>query len=191
MTSPAPPEAAAFDDRGWLVALALPLMPPDAAYSLFSPNAEGRFEEARWDHAARRFFGVTLTITPPKRYDDAGSPSADEAKLSVTALATGAALANVRVTTVPLSRAPGVLAAAERAAAQMGGAGFDVLLGRARRLWQIEAAAQASREARVAAVAIVAVLANVLLAPALPPEGGVLFGVKGARERLDALRGPR
>jgi hypothetical protein len=67
----------------------------------------------------------------------------------------------------------------------MGGAGFDALLARARRLWQV-AHLPAAGEATVPLL-VAAALASALLAPVLPPEGGVLFGVRGARDRLARL----
>jgi hypothetical protein len=61
----------------------------------------------------------------------------------------------------------------------MGGAGFDVLIARARRVWQL-------RGDDGPALLTAAVLASVFLSPILSPAGK-LFGVKGAREALAAL----
>ncbi|MSP26050.1 MAG: hypothetical protein EXR75_13000 [Myxococcales bacterium] len=188
MSAPQPTEPVGFDEYGWLVASALPLLPALACFSVFAPEPDSNFDGPRWDHAARRFFGVSLTISPPKSYPSGTAPLVDAATLAVTVLGAAAALATVRVTTLPIERAPGLRIAAERAVAEMGGAGFDVLLRRARRLWQIECSATAPHAAKVAAVAVAAVLANVTLGPILPPEGRAMFGVKGARLRLEALK---
>ena len=79
----------------------------------------------------------------------------------------------------PLDEADDAMEAAVAAAAAMGGAGFDALLARAQRVWQVEAA-----EDGWEACTVMAVLSNVWLAPVLPPEAERLFGTKGARERL-------
>jgi hypothetical protein len=91
----------------------------------------------------------------------------------------------VLVVTVPVERAPSVRAAANRGAAAIGGAGMDVLVARARRLWQVRAAVPEGGDAR-APLAVAAVLASVHGAPIVPPDEVTIFGVKGARLRLEA-----
>ena len=86
--------------------------------------------------------------------------------------------------TVPLDRAPQARAAALAIARGPTGGGFEALILRATRLWQIAAPADAKAGARPA-IAAATVLASVLLAPILPPGEAVLFGVKTARERLE------
>ncbi len=90
----------------------------------------------------------------------------------------------VRVITVPLDRAPHARAAALAIARGPTGGGFEALILRAKRLWQIGVPADAKAGARPA-IAAATVLASVLLAPILPPGEAVLFGVKTARERLE------
>ena len=85
---------------------------------------------------------------------------------------------------MPLDRARAVLEAAREGVRAIGGAGFDVLLGRARRLWQVSDRLPSDGDAR-APLLLAAVMASVLLAPIVPPGGGVIFGVKGARDRLE------
>ena len=62
---------------------------------------------------------------------------------------------------------------------------MDVLVGRAKRVWQI-AAAVGEGENALGPLALAGVLASLLLAPIVPPGAGTIFGVKGARERLGA-----
>src|SRR5207245_152176 len=68
----------------------------------------------------------------------------------------------------------------------IGGAGFELLVPRTRTVWQVDARPVAGMDTR-APIVIAALLASVLLAPVVPPEGGAIFGVKGARLRLEAM----
>jgi hypothetical protein len=61
-----------------------------------------------------------------------------------------------------------------------------VLVARAKRIWQVSKEV-AHGEDRNAPLRIAAILASVLLAPIVPPEGDTIYGVKGARERLERL----
>jgi hypothetical protein len=72
------------------------------------------------------------------------------------------------------------------AARAIGGAGFDALVLRARRVWQVWEWVPEGGDAR-APLVVAAVLASLFLAPIVPPGGGAIFGVKGARERLASL----
>jgi len=90
----------------------------------------------------------------------------------------------VLVVTVPIERASNVRAAALAGAAAIGGAGFDALVARARRVWQVRREPEEGSDAR-APLLLSAVLASVFLGPIVPPGGGTIFGVKGARERLE------
>ena len=76
-------------------------------------------------------------------------------------------------------------ASGEAGARAIGGAGFDVLVGRTRRVWQIATSRVSGDDAR-APLVVAAVAASILLAPIVPPEGGAIVGVKGARVRLSA-----
>jgi hypothetical protein len=167
-----------FDESGWLIGRATP-WPVSDGYSLFSPEVSSRVDGGLWMAQATRFFDASVEVTPQKRYPENGQPIRDA--LQVTVSFAGAS-AVVSVQTLPLDDAPLLVAAAERAVARMGGAGFDVLLGRARRLWQV----RLEGEPRAASL-VTAILASVLLAPVLPPDQNSMFGVKGARQRFEAL----
>ena len=167
-----------FDESGWLIGRATPWLVSDC-YSLFSPDVSSRVDRGLWIAQAGRFFDASLEVTPPKRYPENGEPIRDALQLHVSF---AGASAEVSVQTLPLEDAQSLLTAAERAVARMGGAGFDVLLGRARRLWQV----RIDSEPRAASL-VAALLASVWLAPVLPPDQARMFGVKGARERFEAL----
>lgn len=185
-----------LDENGWAVGRIAPLDVGEA-WSLFSPEADARVDAARWAHQARTFFGARLELARDKRYPTGAIPMADALELDVLALrpASGGDRAEppaapeptrVLVVTVPLDRAPEATAAAEAGVRAIGGAGMDAVLARARRLWQVAAKPVAGSDAR-APLVVAAVIASVLLAPIVPPEGAAIFGVKGARLRLEAL----
>lgn len=171
-----------YDDSGWVVVPPTAL-DPATCYSLLSPEHSSRIDIARWQHQAKRFFDFEVTIEPAKSYPSDGYPLADRCTLTWQR---GSDRQDVALITLPLDRAPQVVAAAERAVDAIGGAGFDVLVHRAVRLWQLQGAPTARIGEAVTSCA--ALLASVLLAPVLDPSGRSIYGVKGARERLDALR---
>jgi hypothetical protein len=172
-----------LDEHGWAVSVAA--VDVDTAWSLLSPEVDGRMDLARWSHAATRFFGAQLALAHPKTYPGGTTPLADAAWLDVSS-ARGGEPTRVELLTLPIDRAHFVLDRSRAAARAIGGAGFDVLVERTRRVWQIRAGAVASADDR-APLVLAAVLASVLLAPIMPPGGATIFGVKGARERLDGL----
>jgi hypothetical protein len=173
-----------WDDNGWLVGAPQPLALDDA-WSLFAPDPDSRFDEARWRNQAEKFFRATLALATPKRYPGGGWPVADAGAIDVRPR-TGGEPTRVLVVAFPIDRAPALRAAAEAGARAIGGAGMDSLVARARRVWQVAVAPLAGDDAR-APLVLTAVLASVLLGPVVPPGGGTIFGVKGARERLEKL----
>lgn len=168
-------DALELDENGWAAGLvaALPLA---AAWTLLSPEPSSRVDAARWAHQAGTFFRQPLALAHDKRYPAGTFPLADA--LDVDALG-----ARVRVVTVPADRFPEALQAGAAGARAIGGAGFDALVPRTRRVWQVAAAS----DREPAPLLVTAVLASLFLAPVVPPGGGTIFGVKGARERLAAL----
>ena len=172
-----------FDENGCLTE-PLEALSTEAAYSLLAPEVASRIDTDRWCDQAHRLFGAVLAVTPQKRYPSGGWPLCDRADVALVA---DARVTRVRVITLPLSRAPNVRDAAIAGAEAIGGAGFDVLVGRAQRVWQVAAEPLEGDDPR-APLVVAGMLAAVLLAPVVPPGGGTIFGIKGARERL-ALKG--
>lgn len=168
----------AFDEQGFFAG-ALEPWSADEVFTVLAPEREGAFAPERWDHQARRFFGCSVKMTPVKRYDG-GWPLADAATLTIARLSAEGGAHPVLVRTVPIERAPALLTAGRRGAEAMGGAGFDVLVERTRRVWQFRPTG--SDDATWALLGA-AVIASVLLGPILAPDGRLL-GVKSARERL-------
>ena len=171
------------DENGWATGK-IDALPLERAWTLFSPEAEARADTVRWAHHARTFFSLELTVTPTKLYPTGAFPLADLCEVAVGRA--GAAPARVHVVTVPIDRSAGARAAGLAAALAPYGAGFDALVMRAKRLWQIAETPLADGDAR-APLVVAAVLAAVLLAPILPPREVAIFGVKTARERLARL----
>ncbi|MBM4373735.1 MAG: hypothetical protein FJ095_01530 [Deltaproteobacteria bacterium] len=185
-----------LDERG-LAREHVALVTSACCHSVLSPELDGRFAFERWSHGAQRYFDHDLLARPPKSYD-AGWPVADAGVVDVVR-ADGARRGRVLVTTAPLERAGEVLVAARAAVVAMGGAGFDALVARTRRVWQLTALEPAdggphggTEESGSVELLVAAVLASTLLGPILAPDGA-LFGVKTARERLArmATRAPR
>jgi hypothetical protein len=172
-----------FDDNGWVIGAVAP-MPVGEAWSLLSPAPEASIDAARWAHQAETFFRAGLTLVRAKRYPAGTLPISDAALVEIGPRA-DAVKARVRVITTPMERAPEAQRAAVEGARAIGGAGMDALIARARRLWQVQARLEGEGDPR-APLLLAAVLASLLLAPVVPPGGGTIFGVKGARERLAA-----
>jgi hypothetical protein len=173
------------DEHGWAEGRIEPL-PIDRAWSLFSPEPACRIDLERWAHHAQRFFALRIGVTPKKAYPSGGSPLMDAFDFEVTGPRGDDDVERARVITVPLDRAPQARAAALTIARGPTGGGFEALILRAKRLWQIAVVGETPRDARPV-LAAATVLASVLLAPILPPGEPVLFGVKTARERLERL----
>jgi hypothetical protein len=154
-------------------------LPIAQAWSLYAREDVDVLDEPRLAHQAKTFFGVELRFVPrdPELagafdIDVLGGDANDETR--------------VRVITVSPDDAPDVRIAGEEAVDAIGGAGFDALLPKAKRYWQVATTPVDGRDTR-APLVVAAVLASVMLAPIVPPGGGTVFGVKGARERLAAM----
>jgi len=170
-----------WDENGWAMGAISPF-PIDEAWSLLSPAPEARIDDAAWAHKADAFFRARLALLTPKRYPAGTLPLSDAAHFDVGPR-DGKGTARVLLLTIPMDRAPEARRAAVLGAQAIGGAGMDALIPRARRLWQVRAMVEGDGDPR-APLLLAAVLAAALLAPVVPPGGGTIFGVKGARERL-------
>lgn len=165
-----------LDEHGWYVGAVAPLE-ARASYAILAPEDDSRIVEARWKQQAARFFAAELRLVTPKRYPAGAQPRRDRASIEIGRR--GGPAVRVELVTLPLDDALTIRDAAAEAAKTLGG--FDALVARARRLWQIEPI-EPALEPR-ASLALAAVLASLLLGPILAPDG-TSFGVKGARERL-------
>ena len=173
-----------WDESGWATG-DVAALPVGEAWSLLAPEASAAIDGARWRHQARTFFAARIELVHAKKYPDGAIPDLDAAEIYVAHANGNGAPTRVRIVTLPVARALAVRAAGEAGSRAIGGAGFDVLVGRTRRVWQIATSRVSGDDAR-APLVVAAVAASILLAPIVPPEGGAIFGVKGARVRLSA-----
>lgn len=157
-------------------------MNPALHWTLFAAEAEARIDLPLWTAQARSLVRAQLALV--EVITDPGGRLPREATVtflirheSDTLKASG-----VRVHTLPLTDLPRASEVASDAVRAIGGAGMDFLVARAQRVWMVETGH--SRDVR-APLAVAAVLAGVLLAPIVPPEGGVIFGLKTARTKLE------
>jgi hypothetical protein len=144
------------------------MLAPESAWTVFAPD-RGPIEPAQFVAWARTFLGVEIEVVERTRGVDHVSLQFMHAGVPVT------------VTTFPLAEAPALREFAEQAAAETGG-GFDALIARATRVWQVDAIA----DDRVRPLLVATTLAGVLLGPIVGADRSV-FGVRGARARLDRL----
>lgn len=150
------------------------VLAPEEAFQLLVPAEVVSWEAAKIIRQARSVFDADLEfVTAP---GDA---------FAVEVAAVGASATRVAVQTVRWEDVPLVQAAALRGVAAIGGAGFDLLVPRTRRVVQV--AARVEGDGR-APLALAGAFASVLLAPIVPPDEVTIYGVRGAHTRL-AKRG--
>jgi hypothetical protein len=176
--------AVLFDSHGWAVER-VPAFSVDAAYTLFSPETSARVDIAQLANKARTFFATALEIDPVKAYPDGRTPETDALYIEIKPMGKSILLpTRVYIVTFPLEREPHFRNIGDAAALAIGGAGMDSLVAKTKRIWQVSKNIENGDDSW-APLRISAILAAVLLAPIVPPEGGTIYGVKGARERLD------
>lgn len=128
-----------------------------------------------------RALGSTLFSTEVRRVSVAPAE-----RVFTIAVVERGALALVHGESVEQGQAQGDWALAERAVRAMGGAGMDVLLARAKRVWRLTPAQPGLASQRAAAI-VAGVLVQSELSPALLPDESRLIGLRGVRQWLDAL----
>lgn len=148
---------------------------PLDAWSLLSPTDDARVDLPRWMHAARTFLSAELS--------DLGD-GAEEVRVGVAPARDVSRVTIVRVRTISRAEAPAVFSAADAGVRAIGGAGMDALVAKARRVWQVARVCEGDARAPLV---MAATLASVMLAPIVPPDEVTIYGVRGARVRLDAL----
>lgn len=157
---------------------------PGESYSLLSPDISSKVDAERWNAQAKAFFRTELVVESPKQYPSGIFPISDRIDLKVGRLGSDQ-FTRVCVLTFPIERAPEVRERALLGVAAIGGAGFDVLVGRTKRVWQISDQIETGGDV-LAPLAAAALLSMLWLAPIVPPREITIFGVKGARTRLEA-----
>lgn len=147
------------------------------AYSILAPDAIFRVEAARWVHQARTFLDAAVAVE---------GGTGDDIVIAVAPVV-GGVPTRVTVQTLPIAECPEVMVAARRGVDAIGGAGMDVLVARAQRIVQVALAVEGDPRAPLL---VAALLASVLLGPIVPPDEVTIYGVRGARVRLEKLGWP-
>jgi hypothetical protein len=149
---------------------------PREAWSLLSPSDDARVELPRWMHAARTFLSAELS--------DLGDDGGEGLRVGVAPAREVSRVTIVRVRTISRAEAPEVFSAADAGVRAIGGAGMDALVAKAKRVWQVARVCEGDARAPLV---MAATLATVMLAPIVPPDEVTIYGVRGARVRLEAL----
>lgn len=165
------------DEAGWYVGPVIALVQSEA-YSLFVSDAAARFNESALRATARLVMGVELAMTPPKSFPHGSAPNADMALMTLRGNTLEDSIVAARL--MPIERATPL----RRHAVNIGRGGMETLAERARKLVQIERVPQQG-DVR-APLVCAAIFASAFLAPILPFDEDMLFGIKGAKERLTA-----
>ena len=149
------------------------------ALLVFAQRKDARVELATWRQQAERFFATTIGLMVAKRYET-GFPSTDLARVVIapSTVAGGTRTAWSR----PADETDWSRAEAAERASKMGGMG--ALARRCKQVWLIEREGEDDKTALL----IAAILASVLLGPIV--IGEEIFGVRGARERLEREGSP-
>jgi hypothetical protein len=171
-----------LDERGLLRPRALASPDRDRAYAVFAQRDDARLDADAIARQGERFFATRIGFTVDKRYDD-GAPDIDAARVVVAGgdgTSSGTRLCYGR----PVESAD--LAAAEEAERAMGTYGLALLAQRCKTIWIVLPEIEEDR----AALTIAAILASQLLGPILSPGGKEIYGVRGARLKLEGRASP-
>jgi len=173
---------ALLDERGILRAGALEAPARERSFAVFSQRPDVILDVGALARQAERFFATKLGATVDKRYGDA-VPDVDAARIVVAGgdgTSSGTRLCYGRA--VESSD----LVAAEEAERAMGTYGLALLAQRCKTIWIVVPETEEDR----AALSIAAVFASQMLGPILSPNGREIYGVRGARLKLEGHASP-
>ncbi len=127
-------------------------------------------------NAARTFLSAELSLV--------GGDAETELRVALSPARVVTQSTVVTVRTRPVAQCPEVMLAADAAVRAIGGAGMDALVAKAQRVWQVSRAVEGDARAPLV---LAATLATVMLAPVVDPDEAVIYGVRGARVRLERM----
>jgi hypothetical protein len=171
-----------LDERGILRPGALSSPALDRSYAVFSQRADASLDIEAIKRQAERFFATRVGLTVDKRYDDV-MPEQDAARVVIASgdgTSSGTRLCYGR----PVDSAD--LAAAESAERAMGTYGLALLAQRCKTIWLVVPEVEEDR----AALTLAAIFASQMLGPIMSPGGQELYGVRGARLKLEGRASP-
>lgn len=151
------------------------------SFAVFAQRADARLDLEPMKRQAEQFFSIKIGSSVEKRYEV--SPDTDAARIIVAGgdgTSSGTRLCFAR----PVDASD--LAAAEEAERAMGTYGLALLAQRCKTLWCIVPESEDDR----AALTIAAIFASTMLGPILSPGGQEIYGVRGARLKLDGRARP-
>lgn len=154
----------------------------DRTYAVFSQRSDAALEIEAIKRQAERFFTSRVGLTVDKRYGDV-APEVDAARVVIAAgdaTASGTRLCYGR----PIDTAD--LAAAESAERAMGTYGLALLAQRCKTIWLVVPEVEEDR----VALTLAAIFASHMLGPIMSPGGQELYGVRGARLKLEGRPRP-
>ncbi|MFO0664352.1 MAG: hypothetical protein U0174_10390 [Polyangiaceae bacterium] len=175
-------QARAFlDDEGYLRPRAEVPFSRENAYLVFSQEGIV-LDVGRWQAQATRFFQTRVGLALPKARASQGLLREEDAFLLLVELP-NAPLAKRCILLRP--RQTEDLALAERIESEKGSQGMSELAARCPSVCLVETEGPSDR----AALTLAALAASICLGPIVPPTHDTIFGVRTARERLDAMHG--
>lgn len=171
-----------LDERGILRPGALTSPPLERSYAIFAQRADAALDIEAIKRQAERFFASRVGLTVDKHYDDV-APENDAARV-VIAGGDGTSSGTRLCVGRPVDAAD--LAAAEAAERAMGTYGLALLAQRCKTIWLVVPEIEEDR----AALTLAAIFASHMLGPIMSPGGQELYGVRGARLKLEGRPRP-
>lgn len=171
-----------LDERGVLRPGALACPDRDRAHAVFSQRPDVRLDIEALGRQAELFFAARLGLTVDKRYGDL-APEVDAARVVVSSgdgTSSGTRLCYGRAVDAA------DLAAAEEAERRAGTYGLAGLAQRCKTIWVLVPEVEEDR----AALTLAAIFASHMLGPILAPGSQDIFGVRGARLKLESSASP-
>jgi hypothetical protein len=154
----------------------------ESGYVVFAQRADATIDIATWNAQAERFFSTRLGLAEDKHYAaGAAAPRRDEARFVIAPAGETPGIRSAYARPCEADDLALALRADERAGP--GGTGLALVAHRCQTVWLIARALDPDP----LALRLAAVLASVLLGPILDVRVPELFGVKTAREKLDAM----
>lgn len=172
-----------LDERGILRRGALDAPARERSFAVFSQRPDLRLDVDALARQAERFFASKLGITVDKRYDGDVAPDADAARVVIAGgdgTSSGTRLCFGRAAD------SADFAAAEEAERAMGTYGLALLAQRCKTVWLLVPETEEDRTA----LGIAAIFASHMLGPILSPGGREIYGVRGARLKLEGRASP-